>query len=70
MKVQVTDDLMLEIWRGADGGTDHDLVKLRSLALERDAEVAPGAVTIYCDEIDALIAGLISARRLISGVAE
>ena len=71
MKIQTTGDLVLEMWPGADGGADRDLVKLRSLALEQDGNVSPGSVIICCDEIDALIAGLISARRLIqSGVVE
>ena len=59
MTIQITNDLILEIWPGAAG--DQSLLKLRSLALEQDAQTAPGSVVIYPHEIRRLIAALIDA---------
>lgn len=57
--LQATDDLVVEVWPGGEGG--HPLVKVRSLALERDGE-AVGVVVVWPEEMDGLIAALVEAR--------
>ena len=63
--LQVTDDLILEIWPSGGEG-ERPLVKLRSLAAERDGE-AIGAVIIYPEELDALVAALTEAAACLAG---
>jgi len=56
--LQVTDDLVVEIWSSGEG--DRPLVKLRSLAAERDGE-AIGALIIWPEELDTLVSALTEA---------
>ena len=53
-------DLIVEVWPG--GGGDRPLVKLRSLAMQRDGDPdAVGVVVVYPNELDELIAALTEA---------
>ena len=61
--IKVTDDLILEVWKGGKG--DRPLVKLRSLAEEADGE-AVGAVVIWPQEIRHLVDALVEAAGLLA----
>jgi len=63
-EIQVTDDLLLEVWPGGDG--DRPRLRLRSLAQEQDGE-AIGAVVIWPAEIKRLVAALAEAAGELAG---
>lgn len=62
-KIRATEDLTVEVWPDWGACGDRSLVKVRSLALERDGEARPGVIVVFEDEIEHLVAALAEARR-------
>jgi len=60
--IRVTSDLILEVWPECD----RPLVKLRSLAQERDGETPAGTVIIWPEEIRHLVAALAEAAGVLA----
>ncbi len=61
--LQVTNDLILEVW-AAGGEGDRPLLKLRSLSMEKDGE--GGSVVIWSEEIDSLVAALWEGQDILA----
>ena len=58
MTIQAPDDLVIEHWPTAPGDSaDRLMIKLRSLAAERDGE--DRAVVVYLNEVRRLVAALV-----------
>ena len=54
--IKATDDLVIEVWYGDDEGDERSMVRLRSLAQEREGDTTPGAVVIWPEEVHHLCA--------------
>jgi len=63
--IQVTDDLVIEVWPG--GEADEPLLKVRSLSQGVDGETPPGVLIVYAEEIGPLVEALFQAMTLLSG---
>lgn len=65
--IKATDDLVLEVWpQGDDPADDRPMLRLRSLAQERDRDTTPGAVVIWPSEVGHLIDALADAAAYLA----
>ena len=63
--IKATDDLVIEVWPSGDDN-EGPMVRLRSLAQERDGDTTPGAVVIWPSEVRHLIDTLAEAAGLLA----
>ena len=63
--IQVTPDLVIEVWFDADGD-ESPMLKLRSLAQEQDKDPTPGVVVIRSAEIRLLVAALVETAGVLA----